>query len=159
MSRTFFSLRRRRGFDSRHPAPCHHGRRASEVVPLGLGLCCSSLAVPCSGRGRRRSVSKRNQAVRWYGVNHGSIGGSGPGAFSGYPRGHRDDTETGCHRHGFVYRRLAYSPSNPSVSRTDGPPPETITGEGRGASPETLKRLAILVVRRRSSLPSSQESA
>jgi hypothetical protein len=27
MSRTFFSLRRKRGFCSRHPAPCHHGRR------------------------------------------------------------------------------------------------------------------------------------
>src|SRR5438445_9890130 len=27
MSRTFFSLRRRRGFNSRHPAPCHHERR------------------------------------------------------------------------------------------------------------------------------------
>jgi hypothetical protein len=31
----------------------------------------------------------------------------------------RVNTETGCHRHRLVYRRLAYSPSNPSAS----PPP------------------------------------
>jgi hypothetical protein len=48
----------------------------------------------------------------------------GPSAFSGRPRGHRDFTETGCHRHRVVYRRLGCSPSNPSVSRTDWPPPE-----------------------------------
>src|SRR5438067_3306169 len=47
----------------------------------------------------------------------------GPSAFSGYPRGHRGYTETGCHRHRAVYRPLSYSPSNPSVSRTDRPPP------------------------------------
>src|SRR2546427_144363 len=29
-----------------------------------------------------------------------------------------------------VYRPLSYSPSNPSVSRTDWPPPEKITGDG-----------------------------
>jgi hypothetical protein len=44
---------------------------------------------------------------------------------------HRDYTETGCHRHRVVYRPLSYSPSNPSVSRTDWPPPEKITGDGR----------------------------
>jgi hypothetical protein len=83
----------------------------------------------------------------------------GPSAFSGYPRGHRGYTETGCHRHRAVYRPLSYSPSNPSVSRTDRPPPEKITGDGRGSSPETLKRLAISVFLRRSSLPSSKELA
>ena len=65
----------------------------------------------------------------------------------------------GARRHRVDYRPLAYSPSNPSVSRTDRPPPEKITGDGRGSSPETLKRLAILVFRRRSFLPSSIESA
>src|SRR6266853_3820635 len=30
-----------------------------------------------------------------------------------------------------AYRRLGCSPSNPSVSRTDGPPPEKSTGDGR----------------------------
>src|SRR2546429_1754577 len=57
-----------------------------------------------------------------------------------------------------AYRRLAYSPSNPSVSRTDQPPPEKISGDGRGSSPETPKRLAVLVFPRRSLLLSSTES-
>ena len=65
----------------------------------------------------------------------------------------------GARRHRVDYRPLAYSPSNPSVSRTDRPPPEKITGDGRGSSPETLQRLAISVFLRRSSLPSSKESA
>ena len=65
----------------------------------------------------------------------------------------------GARRHRADYRPLAYSPSNPSVSKTDRPPPEKITGDGRGSSPETLKRLAISVFLRRSSLPSSKESA
>jgi len=38
-------------------------------------------------------------------AHHGSIGGSWPIAISGYPRRHRDYTETGCHRHRVVYRR------------------------------------------------------
>src|SRR2546427_3618325 len=41
-------------------------------------------------------------------------------AFSGCPRGHRDFTEAKCQRHLCAYRRLGYSPSNPSVSRTTG---------------------------------------
>src|SRR5207248_10252902 len=40
--------------------------------------------------------------------------------FSGCPRGHRDFTEAKCQRHLCAYRRLGYSPSNPSVSRTTG---------------------------------------
>src|SRR5207244_11096464 len=35
-----------------------------------------------------------------------------------------------------VYRPLSYSPSNPSVSRTDWPPPEKITGDGRALRSE-----------------------
>src|SRR5438876_8261026 len=35
-----------------------------------------------------------------------------------------DFTEAKCHRHLCAYRRLGCSPSNPSVSRTNGPPPE-----------------------------------
>jgi len=64
----------------------------------------------------------------------------------------------GARRHRADYRPLAYSPSNPSVSRTDRPPPEKITGDGRGSLHETLKRLAILVFLRRSFLPSSTVS-
>jgi hypothetical protein len=65
----------------------------------------------------------------------------------------------GAGRHRVDYRPLAYSPSNPSVSRTDRPPPEKITRDGRGSLHETLKRLAILVFLRRSFLPSSTVSA
>jgi hypothetical protein len=36
---------------------------------------------------------------------------------------------------GTVYRRLSYSPSNPSVSRTDWPPPEKSNGDGRALHP------------------------
>src|ERR1019366_1383812 len=127
MSRTFFSLRRRRGFWFARSSPSHHRRRSSGVVPLGY-----SISVVASSLVATTPISfETNQAVRLYGVNHGSIGGSWPSAFSGYPRGHRDYTETGCHRHRVVYRRLSYSPSNPSVSRTDWPPTEKITGDGR----------------------------
>src|SRR5205823_8103373 len=63
-------------------------------------------------------------------------------------------TDTVC-----AYRRLGCSPSNPSVSRTDQPPPEKESGgDGKGSSPETLKRLVLLVSQRRSLLPSSTES-
>ena len=48
---------------------------------------------------RRQPVSETWQALRLYGVNHGSICDSGPIAFSGCPRGHRVYTETGCQRH------------------------------------------------------------
>ena len=57
-----------------------------------------------------------------------------PAMGAGYSA-HRAYTETGCHRHPWAYRRLAYSPSNPSVSRTDWPPPEKITGDGRALHP------------------------
>src|SRR6202162_4816545 len=60
-------------------------------------------------------------------------------------------TDTLC-----AYRRLGCSPSNPSVSRTNRPPPEKESGgDGKGSSPETLKRLVLLVSQRRSFLPSS----
>jgi hypothetical protein len=131
MSRTFFSLRRRRGSFPRHPAPLtiEDARLVScpWVIPSQQLHLLLVATTPIS--------FETYQAVRLYGVNHGSIGGSGPSAFSGYPRGHRGYTETGCHRHRVVYRRLSYSPSNPSVSRTDWPPPEKITGDGRALHP------------------------
>jgi hypothetical protein len=37
---------------------------------------------------------------------------------------HRDFTEAKCHRHLCAYRRFGCSPSNPSVSRTNWPPPD-----------------------------------
>jgi len=45
---------------------------------------------------RRHSVSETWQALRLYGVNHGSICDSWPIAFSGCPRGHRVYTEAGA---------------------------------------------------------------
>src|SRR4029077_11282100 len=65
----------------------------------------------------------------------------------------------GARRHRVVYRAFSYSPSNPSVSRTDWPPPDKDHRRWKGSSPETLKRLAISVFQRRSFLPSSTESA
>src|SRR6266496_3600380 len=57
-------------------------------------------------------------------------------------------TDTVC-----AYRRLGCSPSNPSVSRTDQPPSEKESGgDGKGSSPETLKRLVLLVSQHRSFL-------
>jgi hypothetical protein len=49
---------------------------------------------------------------------------NGPSAFSGCPRRHRDFAEAKCHRHLCAYRRYGCSFSNPSVSRTDWPPPD-----------------------------------
>ncbi len=49
-------------------------------------------------------------------THHGSICDSWPIAFSGCPRGHRVNTVTGCRSAPCAYRRLSYSPSNPSVS-------------------------------------------
>src|ERR1019366_4660269 len=92
-------------------------------------------------------------------AHHGSIRGSGPKAFSGYPRGHRGYTETGCPQAPCRLQAILILTLEPERLRTDWPPPEKIAGDGRGSSPETLKRLAILVFRRRSSLPSSTESA
>jgi len=78
------------------------------VVPISTVASSLMVTTPIS--------FETEQALRLYGVNHGSIWGSRPSAFSGCPRGHRDYTETGCHRHRVVYRPLSYSPSNPSVS-------------------------------------------
>jgi len=40
--------------------------------------------------------------------------------------GMRDYTEAECQRHWFAYEIFGCSPSNPSVSRTDRPPPENM---------------------------------
>jgi hypothetical protein len=155
MSRTFFSLRRKRGFYSRHPAPCHHGRRWSGVVPLSL---CDSIS-SVSFAGRDDADQFRNE-IKPCGCTVSTMDLSearGLVLFRVIRGGIGITQRLGTL--GTVYRPLSYSPSNPSVSRTDWPPPETITGDGRGSSPETLKRLAISVFRRRSSLPSSKASA
>ena len=43
--------------------------------------------------------SETSKAQRWSGGDHGSIWDSWPIAFSGYPRGPRVRSETGCPRH------------------------------------------------------------
>jgi hypothetical protein len=50
MSRTFFYLRRKRGYGSRHPVPCQIGvTLESCVLPLWFGvLLCSISAAACS---------------------------------------------------------------------------------------------------------------
>ena len=137
MSRTFFYLRRKRGYGSRHPVPCQIGvTLESCVLPCGFGFCFApSQQLHLHWWRQRRSVSETGKHSWLYGVNHGSICDSRPSAFSVYPRGHRVNTEAKCHRHLCAYRRLGCSPSNPSVSRTDWPPPEKITGDGRALHP------------------------
>lgn len=43
--------------------------------------------------------------------------------------GMRDYTEAECQRHWFAYGIFGCSPSNPSVSRSDRPPPEKPAGD------------------------------
>src|SRR2546428_13970984 len=59
-----------------------------------------------------------------------------------------------------VYRPLSYSPSNPSVSRTDWPPPEKITGDGRALHPRRSSglRFQFFCVEVFSLLPKSQRN-
>jgi hypothetical protein len=61
---------------------------------------------------------------------------------------------------GTVYRRLSYSPSNPSVSRTDWPPPEKVTGDGRALHPRRSSglRFQFFGVEALSLLPQSQRN-
>src|SRR5258708_33521868 len=92
------------------------------------------------------------------GVNHGSICDSRPSAFSGYPRGHRVNTEAQCHRH------VTPTGDKDAHPRTRASPEPTghhqkRSPEMEGSSRETLKRLVISVCQRRSFLPSSIELA
>src|SRR5436190_7298347 len=99
MSRTFFCLRRRRGFSPRHPAPVTI-EDAGLVSGPGVGFALFHLSrFIFSSSDERRSVSETVKHSWLYGVNHGSICDSRPSAFSGYPRGHRVNTEAQCHRH------------------------------------------------------------
>ena len=99
MSRTFFCLRRRRGFSPRHPAPVTI-EDAGLVSGPGVGFALFHLSrFIFSSSDERRSVSETGKHSWLYGVNHGSICDSRPSAFSGYPRGHRVNTEAQCHRH------------------------------------------------------------
>src|SRR6202011_6036638 len=130
MSRTFFSLRRRREFGSRHPAPSHHRRRSSGVVPLGYSISAGSSSIssddadqfrrlikPCGCTVSTMDLSEARGLVLFR-VIRGSI---------------EISQRLGAKHH--VYRPLSYLPSNPSVSRTDWPPPEKITGDGRALHP------------------------
>src|ERR1035438_958568 len=68
MSRTFFSLRRRRGFGPRHPALSPE-KTPSGAVPLGYSISAAASSLVAT-----TPISfETNQAVRLYGVNHGSI--------------------------------------------------------------------------------------
>jgi hypothetical protein len=120
MSRTFFSLRRRRGFGSRHPAPL-------TVEDARAGLCSGVFhlgsCIFISSDDANRVLKLASRVVVRCG-NQGSICGSWPSAFSGCPKGHRDFTEAKVPSHLYAYRPLGCSPSNPSVSRTNRPPPE-----------------------------------
>src|SRR5450432_3737121 len=64
----------------------------------------------------------------------------------------------GARRHRVVYRPFSYSPSNPSVSRTDWPPTEKITGDGRALHPRRSSglRFQFFCVEGFSLLPKSQ---
>ena len=137
-------------------SPSHHGRRSSGVRHLGcsIAVAASSLVAttpisfethgkPCGCMVATMDLSEARGLVLFRVVRRG-IGIS--------RRLSVTDTLS-------AYRRLGCSPSNPSVSRTNRPPPEKESaGDGKGSSPETLKRLAISVSRRRSFLPSSTES-
>ena len=53
-------------------SPCHHGRRYLGSCP-GFGSALFHLSGSIFWSRRRQSVSETKQAVRLYGVNHGSI--------------------------------------------------------------------------------------
>jgi len=160
MSRTFFSLRRRRGYCSRHPAPVtiEDARLVSypwDLVcvvpsqPLHLHLVATTpirflkLSKPCGCTVSTMDLSEARGLLLFRVVRGGigitqRLGATGTVSSTGvshtHPRTRASQEPTGHHQ-----RRS----------------PEM---EG-GSSPETLKRLAILVFLRRSFLPSSKESA
>ena len=70
---------------------------------------------------------------------------------------HRDFTETGCHRHRL--QAIVILTLEPERLKNRLATTRNHHRRWKGSSPETLKRLVILVFRRRSSLPSSTESA
>ena len=100
MSRKIVLRRPEVGKISLASSPCHHRRRWSGVVPLGLGLGCSVSATASSSGGddadRSGKLGKRSGCRL---ATHGSIRGSWPSAFLGCPRGYRDYTEAKCQWH------------------------------------------------------------
>src|SRR6266571_4799094 len=159
LSRTFFSLRRRRGFSPRHPAPVTI-EDAGLVSGLGVGSALFHLsscifiissddatqflkpAKPCGCTVSTMDLSEAHGLVLFRVVREGigitqRLSATGTGAPTGvrdaHPRTRASQEPTGHHQ-------------------------TKITGDGKGSSPETLKRLAILVSQRRSFLLFSKES-
>jgi hypothetical protein len=158
MSRTFFSLRRRRGFSPRPPAPVTI-EDAGLVSGPGVG---SALFHPsscifissddadrflklASTRGCTVStmVLSATRGLVLFRVIREGIGLT------------QRLSATGTCR---AYRRLGCSPSNPSVSRTNWPPPEKRSPEMEGSSPRRSSglRFQFVSVEVFSLLPQSQ---
>jgi len=133
MSRTFFSLRRKRGLWFAASSPLSD-RSDARVLCLALWfrvLLCTISAAACSLVGQRRSVSETGKHSWLYGVNHGSICDSRPSAFSGYPRGHRVNTEAQCHRHCAPTGDKDAHPRTRASQEPTGHHQKKITGDGR----------------------------
>jgi hypothetical protein len=154
MSRTFFSLRRRRGFGARHPAPLSI-EDARVVSCPGLFHLSSCIFVssddadqfrngikPCGCTVSTMGLSEARGLVLFR-VIRGGIGVTRRLGATG-------TISTTGHSH--THPRTRASPEPTGHHRKDH-------RRWKGSSPETLKRLAILVFRRRSFLPSSTESA
>src|ERR1019366_3292026 len=92
-------------------------------------------------------------------AHHHPMGGSRPMAFFGYPREHRGYTETGCRQAPCRLQAILILTLEPERLQNRLATTREDHRRWKGSSPETLKRLAILIFRRRSFLPSSTESA
>src|SRR5208282_6007953 len=84
-----------------------------------------------------------------------------PSAFSGYPRGHRGYTETGCPQAPCRLQAILILTLEPERPRTDWPPPEKITGDGRALHPRRSSglRFYFFCVEVFSLLPQSQRDS
>src|SRR6266581_7158993 len=120
MSRTFFSLRRRRGFISRHPAPLTM-EDARLVSCPGLFHRSSCIFFSSDDADQFRNASSRT-VVWWQPWIYLRL--VGPVLFRVIRRGIGISRRLSASGTLCAYRRLGCSPSNPSVSRTNGPPPE-----------------------------------
>src|SRR5437667_8229854 len=124
MSRTFFSLRRRRGFSPRHPAPVTI-EDAGLVSGPGVGSALFHLSrfifISSDDADRFLKPAKRcgcTVSTMYLSEAHGLV------LFRVVREGigiSQRRSATGTCR---AYRRLGCSPSNPSVSRTNWPPPD-----------------------------------
>ena len=155
MSRTFFSLRRMRRFISRHSAP--RTREDARLVScpgllhLSSGIFLSSddanqfrnRIKPCGCTVSTMGLSDARGLVLFR-VIRGGIGVT-------QRLGATGTVSTTGHSHTHPRTRASPEPTDHHQKK--------IAGDGTGSSPETLKRLAISVFRRRSFLPSSTVSA